>query len=94
MNGQRFDLGAIVMTQGVAAVIAGNAAAGLALAGCIARHVSGDWGEVDAEDRAQNDRNLRDGERLFSVYTLAGAAVWIVTERDRSVTTALLPEEY
>jgi hypothetical protein len=61
----------------------------------IQRHQAGDWGEVDAHDRAANDGALRDGTRLFSVYrSAAGIRFWIITEADRSSTTILLPEDY
>jgi DNA primase len=61
----------------------------------IARHQSGDWGDLDEHDRAANERALRDGSRLFSVYhSLAGVKFYIITEADRSVTTVLLPEDY
>jgi len=59
------------------------------------RHSAGDWGEVDAHDRAANDDALRCGERLLSVYRSAnGTTFWVITEADRSVTTVLLPEDY
>lgn len=61
----------------------------------LSRHVSGDWGEVDAHDRRANDRALKDGTRALSAYTLPnGRKVWILTEADRSATTVLIPEEY
>jgi hypothetical protein len=59
------------------------------------RHVSGDWGEVDADDQAANDEALRDGTRLLSAYTATnGTKFWVITEADRSVTTVLLPDDY
>jgi len=59
------------------------------------RHCNGDWGEVNAEDAAENELSLRDGFRLLSAYTItSGIKIWIITERDRSATTILLPEEY
>ena len=65
------------------------------LAGMIDRHVSGDWGDLDEFDRQQNDEALKDGGRIFSAYhTSAGTKVWVITEADRSSTTALLPEDY
>jgi hypothetical protein len=61
----------------------------------LARHATGDWGDVGADDHAANDRALVDGERLLSAYRLAdGTRIWIITEADRSVSTLLLPEEY
>jgi hypothetical protein len=62
--------------------------------GYIARHAAGDWGELCAFDRQQNEIALRDGLRILSSYDVAAGRVWIITEADRSVTTILLPEEY
>ena len=60
----------------------------------LARHATGDWGELCAFDRRQNQIALRDGYRVFSSYEVLAERVWIITEADRSVTTILLPTEY
>ena len=60
----------------------------------LARHETGDWGELCTFDRRQNEIALRDSLRVFSSYELPAGKVWIITEADRSVTTILLPEEY
>jgi hypothetical protein len=60
----------------------------------IARHAAGDWGELCAFDRRQNQIALRYGYRVLSSYDVPAGRVWIITEADRSVTTILLPEEY
>ena len=61
----------------------------------LARHQSGNWGDIDAHDRKENQRSLEQGFRLMSVYSLStGVKIWVITEADRSVTTILLPEEY
>jgi len=61
----------------------------------IKRHANGDWGDVCAEDRAENELSLKEGFRLLSAYHLPdGCKIWIITEADRSATTILLPEEY
>lgn len=61
----------------------------------LARHVRGDWGDVDEEDRRSNDRDLEVGGRLLSVYhDENGLKFWIITEADRSSTTVLMPEDY
>jgi len=60
----------------------------------LARHATGDWGELCTFDRRQNEIGLRDGYRIFSSYEVPTGRVWIITEADRSVTTILLPEEY
>jgi hypothetical protein len=65
------------------------------LGACLRRHLTCDWGVLDADDRAESNRALRDGSRILSNYLHdSGAALWIVTEADRSATTMLLPEEY
>ena len=61
----------------------------------IKRHANGDWGDVCAEDRAENELSLKEGFRLLSAYHLPdGCKIWIITEADGSATTILLPEEY
>jgi hypothetical protein len=60
----------------------------------LARHATGDWGELCAFDRRQNEIALRDGYRVLSSYDVLAGRVWVITEADRSVTTILLPEEY
>ena len=61
----------------------------------LARHASGDWGDVCDEDKQSNEDALKHGSRLFSVYhDKNGIKFWIITEADRSVTTILLPEDY
>ena len=60
----------------------------------LARHAKGDWGDLCAFDRRQNEIALRDGYLIFSSYEISVGRVWIITEADRSVTTILLPEEY
>ncbi len=61
----------------------------------LARHVSGDWGDVGAEDWEENERSARSDSRILSAYHLTtGVKIWIITEADRSATTILLPEEY
>lgn len=61
----------------------------------LARHLSGDWGDVSQEDCQANDNAIAQGARIQSVYRLGdGAKIWIVTEADRSSTCVLLPDEY
>jgi hypothetical protein len=60
----------------------------------LARHATGDWGDLCAFDLRQNQIALRDGLRVFSSYEVPAGRVWVLTEADRSITTILLPEEY
>lgn len=85
-------LGQVVATPAAIAALIGNGESPMPY---LIRHASGDWGEVDAEDSAANDRALVDGDRILSAYTLPDETrIWIITEADRSVTTILLPSDY
>ncbi len=86
-----FPLGQIVATPAVIAHFNEHRQSILPL---LRRHVSGDWGELCAEDKAENALSVQQGFRILSRYTVAGEAVWLITEADRSVTTALFPNEY
>jgi hypothetical protein len=90
-------LGQIVATPGALDALA---AADTTPAALLRRHAAGDWGDLDAHDRAANAAALHDGSRLLSAYTIAeGVTVWIITEAAdehgyRPATTLLLPQEY
>lgn len=87
---QKFPLGKIFTTPGVQAVIPDEE-----VFRALARHQSGDWGEVNAEDKQENAYSLGRRLRLLSAYhSPAGVKFWIITEADRSATTVLLPSEY
>jgi hypothetical protein len=89
---QRFELGCCTATAGL---LAACSETGESVAGFITRHAAGDWGEVCAEDAALNEAALERGERVLSAYRLGdGRKVYVVTEADRSYTTAMLAEEY
>ncbi|MBX7208660.1 MAG: hypothetical protein K1X78_10130 [Verrucomicrobiaceae bacterium] len=86
----KFPLGNLVSTPGALEVLTHPE-----IMSALSRHITGDWGEVDAEDKRANDQSLIDGSRLLSAYrSQDGTKFWIITEADRSVTTVLLPEEY
>ena len=84
-------LGRVVATPGALKLLS---EASEDLFGCLARHATGDWGELCTFDRRQNEIALRDGYRVLSSYEVPAGRVWIIIEADRSVTTILLPEEY
>jgi hypothetical protein len=87
----KVPMGRVVATPGALAVLedAGQDAGEL-----LARHNSGDWGEVPREDARENDLSVRRGYRILSSYRVGQSKVWIITEADRSSTCLLLPEDY
>lgn len=86
-----FPLGDIYATPGAAEWLGSQ---GIEARQLLARHCRGDWGNVDAEDRAENELSLQEGFRILSVYGPTEAPIWVITEADRSSTTILLPHEY
>ena len=87
---RRFCLGKLYTTPRVLAAIPHDE-----VIRALARHQSGDWGDVDTEDQQENEYALGRRLRLLSAYhSQTGVKFWIITEADRSVTTVLLPREY
>lgn len=93
MSKPLFPLGQIVSTPGALEALRQEGTNGLEY---LRRHVTGDWGDLCHNDKAQNQLAIKEGSRILSAYRLAstGAKLWIITEADRSVTTFLLPDEY
>jgi hypothetical protein len=95
---KRFELGQIVSTPGAL-----QACDRQHMRTCLERHMVGDWGCVDDEDKTTNNEAVKSGYRVVSAYPIDPAkpsqgfgenTLWIITEADRSVTTFLLPDEY
>ena len=85
-----FELGRVTITSGaqeeLARAMPGGGEPGFVerynrtLAGLIERHVRGDWGDVDDEDKATNDRSVVNGTRILSSYRPYGVKLWIITD--------------
>ena len=92
-----FNVGQLVITPGALQVLTERDVFPLVL---LARHVRGDWTEMEPEDQDVNRQALVDGSRIFTRYTLAGEVrIWIITEATgedgtRASTCILLPSEY
>jgi hypothetical protein len=88
----QFPLGQVVATPGALEALMRTKTLPVHL---LARHQAGDWGDVDAEDAAENELSVREDFRILSTYHLLdGTKLWVITEADRSATTLLLPSEY
>jgi hypothetical protein len=86
----KFPLGELYVTAAVDKTLAPED-----IRAALVRHARGDWGDVCEDDRKENELSLTEGYRLLSVYhDRNGVKFWIITERDRSVTTVLLPDDY
>ena len=90
------NLGRVVATAAVAAAVPHHQITAL-----LDRHATGDWGDLDADDKAANDEAARSGDgRLFSSYaTSEHGTIWIITDDIRGegegpLTTVLFPDDY
>lgn len=86
-----FDLGQIVGTPAALKLLEEN---GLSFSAMLYRHQSLESSELCAEDRQANIDAVKNGDRVFSRYSVNGQKLYIITEWDRSYTTILLAEEY
>jgi len=100
-----FPTGQIVASRGVYDLACQNPDFAQFVQKSLNRHVKGEWGDVDGEDKQTNDQALKQGTRLLSAYSpreggddrfpkQGVATIWIITEADRSATTILFPDEY
>ncbi len=93
----KFKPGTVVATPGAIEALAES---GQDAGFFLDKHLSGDWGEVDADDQKANDQALIDGSRLLSSYrTLKGVVIWVLTEAEgddgqRGSSCVTTPEEY
>lgn len=98
-----FSLGNVVATPGALQMLAEVGRHPLEF---LATHITGDFGDIDEEDRQANLAAIAHGGRVLSSYRVGRNAqeaswkLWIISEGSNSeggayqVTTLLLPEEY
>ncbi|MBI3836525.1 MAG: hypothetical protein HY288_01150 [Planctomycetia bacterium] len=80
----KFEVGEVVVTPAASAALH---ASGQTIDDFLARHQSGDWGEVSEQLRAVNERGLVERFNIQSVYSTAtGERLIVMTTGDRSLT--------
>jgi hypothetical protein len=62
-GGAKFQLGRLLATPGALTALA---AAGLTPIDLLTRHRSGDWGDLDRDDKRANDYAVKNGEHVLS----------------------------
>lgn len=90
----KLESGQLAATSGVSEWMSEDFDAAVFVNVSLQRHLNGDWGDIDEDDKILNDAAARHGHRVLSQYKSWDKTVLIVTEYDRSVTTVLFPEEY
>ena len=102
ISSSKFPLGRLLMSRAVAETSGHDLAFASFVYQSLKRHSQGDWGDLDAEDKAMNDTAYlvkwdpnEGGDRVFSAYEAKGLPkIWVITEADRSATTVIFPEDY
>ena len=101
IDGQKFELGQIVCTRGVAELREKDPNFSDFAVSSLFRYAVGDWGDSPEDDKAENDLSVKleaegkTASRIVAVYECPELpTIWIITEWDRSVTTILFPDEY
>ncbi len=86
-----FPLGKIVVTRNCLDYAQEN---NVNLTELVARHASGDDGDLCKADQQLNDLAIETEGRIFSSYLIHGTKFYVITEWDRSYTTVMLAEDY
>lgn len=92
-----FSLGLVVATPAALRLLD---LAGVTPQSLLQRHVAGDFGDLDEEDRRTNHVAIRQGLRILSAYRVGAQRVYVITEAppepggQRPSTCCLLVGEY
>src|SRR4030081_3712036 len=89
-SGPLFELGQVVATRGAIETMARR---GITPAHLFARHQAGDWGDLDDQDKRENEFSVPRHLRILSAYGPQNDPdrLWVITAAGRSVTTILRP---
>ena len=64
------------------------------LAVLLAKHQSGDCGDMSDDNILANLSAIVSGGMIFYSYQIGTQKIWIITEADRQLTTILLPSDF
>ena len=94
-----FELGQVLITPGALDFVEEHD--GVDVVRLLGRHQSGDWGDLDPDDKKANDQAVQSGARIISAYKFGqdDDKIWIITtavgdDDKRESTCILLPEDY
>lgn len=90
-----FMTGDILITKGINQRAMKDGAFSSFIMTAFSRYMARDWGELCEEDKAMNDRAVKNGDdRILARYNYGSESIYIITEWDRSATTILFIDEY
>ena len=82
--------GRVLLSRKVSKLIAEDHSFAAFIDQSLIRHLRGDWGDIDLQDKLSNDEAVHNRSRLISSYT-GTSTIWIITSWDRSQTVIMLP---
>lgn len=89
-----FNLGNIYTTDNIARMMEEDINFANHVSRSLMRYISCDWGNMNPQDKKQNDWAVDNNERILAAYVFHDTRYWIITEYDRTTTTILFPYEY
>lgn len=60
----------------------------------IKKYKNKDWGDMCSEDKERNDEAVNTRNRIVAKYKYKNESIYIITERNKEITTILFCEEY
>jgi len=91
----KFKMGDVVITEEIDRLIKSFPKFKNYVCKCVERHSECDWGNMEEAEKKENRFAIKHGERIFSAYKSDRYPnIFVVTERDRSITTVLCAEEW
>ena len=91
----KFSLGRIVATPAALKILQDKL---LSPATFLAKHQSGDYGQLCEEDKQLNEEAISNDpnkqQRVFSSYKIGKDTLYVITEHNREITTLLLSSDY
>jgi hypothetical protein len=95
----RFTSGPLHITAGLKVVADESERHAFELHSAMRRHLAGDWGNLEQEDKAANEHDIIEGTgRLLSKYMVGGEAIYVATyiceDALQNYTIAMLTSEY
>lgn len=91
----KFELGQVVQTSGVAAECEDNKEFAQEIKQCFEKYINCDWGDTCKNDAKLNDEAVKtNNDRIVAKYITSKGEIFIITEWDRSSTTIMFTYEY
>ncbi|MAG25408.1 hypothetical protein CMI47_07485 [Candidatus Pacearchaeota archaeon] len=90
---QPFKLGIVVATESIQDRVASDPVLAADISNRLNHHKAGQYGDISAADKMQNDEATNTKSQILSVYNCRGVVYWIQTDAGHGATTIMLPSD-